>query len=128
MYNFDSSLHFHHLFPNEPMHHVWHIVETLPWPCFFHINHTRKNKKQELMECTYKKSPQSKLFYKKLLPKYMEGIDIINFASCIWMTLKKVQSFGAKFNFHFQNQNQYQSFTFKVHSYVVIMCLSVFTS
>ena len=34
MYNFDSSLHFHHLFPNEPMHHVWHIVETLPWPCF----------------------------------------------------------------------------------------------
>ena len=34
IYNFDSSLHFHHLFPNEPMHHVWHIVEMFPWPCF----------------------------------------------------------------------------------------------
>ena len=34
MYKIDSSLHFHHLFPNEPMHHVWHIEVMLPWPCF----------------------------------------------------------------------------------------------
>jgi hypothetical protein len=48
IHNFDSSLHFHHLFPNEPMHHVWHIVEMLPlpWPCFSTLTVPEKTRKK----------------------------------------------------------------------------------